>query len=64
MAIDRAIDNNRFSNVMRIPVALEGKVTAKLEEALALDIIKPVTGHSDWISPMVIAFKENGVIRI
>ncbi|KAL7739285.1 hypothetical protein ACLKA6_002623 [Drosophila palustris] len=48
----------------RIPIALEDKVIAKLEEALALDIIEPVMGHSPWISPMVIAFKENGDLRI
>ncbi|KAH8308532.1 hypothetical protein KR059_008033, partial [Drosophila kikkawai] len=41
----------------RIPIALEDKVTSKLEEALALDIIERVIGHSPWISPMVIAFK-------
>ncbi|XP_054732030.1 uncharacterized protein K02A2.6-like [Anastrepha obliqua] len=48
----------------RIPVALEEKVLAKLDEALSLDVIEPVIGHSPWISPMVLAFKENGDIRI
>ncbi|XP_030246419.1 uncharacterized protein LOC115565409 [Drosophila navojoa] len=48
----------------RIPVALEGKVNEKLEEAYKLDIIEPVKGHSPWISPMVIMFKGNGDIRI
>ncbi|KAH8314143.1 hypothetical protein KR067_010757, partial [Drosophila pandora] len=41
----------------RIPVALEDKVNAKLEEARKLDIIEPVSGPSPWISPVVIAFK-------
>lgn len=48
----------------RIPVALEGKVNAKLEEAQKLDIIEPVSGHSPWISPIVVAFEENGDIRL
>nr|DAA65004.1 TPA_exp: gag-pol protein [Drosophila sechellia] len=48
----------------RIPIALEEKVIGKLEEALALDIIEPVIGHSQWISPMVMTFKENGDLRI
>lgn len=50
--------------IRRIPIALEDKVIAKLEEAIGLDIIEPVIGHSPWISPMVIAFKETGDIRI
>ncbi|KAL7726148.1 hypothetical protein ACLKA6_002618 [Drosophila palustris] len=48
----------------RIPVALEGKVMSKLEEALSRDIIEPVVGPSSWISPIVLAFKENGDIRL
>ncbi|XP_043063219.1 uncharacterized protein K02A2.6-like [Drosophila yakuba] len=50
--------------VRRIPVALEEKVHAKLEEALGHDIIEPVLGPSSWISPIVLAFKENGDIRL
>jgi len=50
--------------IRRIPIALEDKVIAKLEEAVGLDIIEPVIGHSPWISPVVIAFKENGDIGI
>lgn len=42
----------------RIPMALEDKVNAKL------DIIEPVSGTSLWISPVVIACKENGEIRL
>ena len=47
-----------------MPVALEGKVEAKLNEALSLDIIEPVLGPSKWISPVVIVFKGNGDIRL
>nr|XP_043068709.1 uncharacterized protein K02A2.6-like [Drosophila bipectinata] len=50
--------------VRRIPVALEEKVAAKLEESLSRDIIESVTGPSSWISPIVLAFKENGDIRL
>lgn len=32
--------------IRRIPVALEDKVNAKLEEAHRMDIIEPVSGHS------------------
>lgn len=50
--------------VRRIPVALEEKVQAKLGEAFKRDIIEPVMGPSSWISPIVLAFKENGDIRL
>ncbi|XP_058987406.1 uncharacterized protein K02A2.6-like [Musca domestica] len=48
----------------RVPVAVEDRVEAKLNEALALDIIEPVIGPSAWISPVVVVFKENGDIRL
>ncbi|XP_043063170.1 uncharacterized protein LOC122319635, partial [Drosophila yakuba] len=50
--------------VRRIPAALEDKVMERLDEALSRDIIEPVTGPSAWISPIVLAFKENGDIRL
>lgn len=48
----------------RIPVALEDKVAANLKDALNRDIIEEVKGPSSWISPIVLAFKENGDIRL
>lgn len=48
----------------RIPSALEERVEAKINEAVAMDIIEPVVSSSAWISPMVIVFKENGEIRL
>lgn len=48
----------------RVPVAVEDKVEAKLNEILALDIIEPVVGPSAWISPVVVVFKANGDIRL
>lgn len=50
--------------IRKIPVALENKVIAKLEEAVGFDIVETVICHSALISPMVIVFKENGDIRI
>lgn len=48
----------------RIPIALEDKVSDKIQEAQKQDIIEPVNGPSSWISPMVIVFKGNGDIRL
>ncbi|KAI8122782.1 hypothetical protein CVS40_6534 [Lucilia cuprina] len=48
----------------RIPIALEDKVSAKLDEAISLDIIEPVHGPSPWISPVVIVFKGNGEMML
>ncbi|XP_053954513.1 uncharacterized protein K02A2.6-like [Anastrepha ludens] len=50
--------------VRRIPIALERKVEDKLNEALAKDIIEPVTGPCGWVSPIVAVFKEGGEIRL
>lgn len=48
----------------RIQIPLEIKVNDKLKELTDLDIIEPVNGPSQWISPMVPILKENGDIRI
>jgi len=48
----------------RIPAAIEDKVKEELESALSQDIIEPVHGPSEWISPIVIAFKGDGNIRL
>lgn len=51
--------------VRRIPVATGRTVSeAKLGEGLSRDIIESVTGPSLWISPIVLAFKENGGVRV
>ncbi|XP_017462168.1 PREDICTED: uncharacterized protein LOC108355515 [Rhagoletis zephyria] len=51
-------------SLRRVPVAVEEKVAAKLDEACSRDIIEPVRGPSSWISPIVVVFKENGEIRL
>ncbi|KAJ8735710.1 hypothetical protein PYW07_007330 [Mythimna separata] len=48
----------------RIPIPLEGKVNAKINELLEKDIIEKVDGPSEWISPIVPILKENGDIRL
>lgn len=48
----------------RIPIPLEEKVNAKIEELLKKDIIEKVDGPSSWISPIVPILKESGDIRL
>lgn len=48
----------------RMPIPLEAKVNAKLDELIASDIIETVSGPSRWVSPIVPVLKENGDVRI
>ena len=48
----------------RIPFSLKGKVTAKVNELLENDIIERVEGPTTWISPVVVAPKPSGDIRL
>lgn len=48
----------------RVPIPLESKINAKIDELLQLDIIEPVEGPSAWISPMVPIIKDNGELRL
>lgn len=48
----------------RVPIPLEAKINKKIQELLDLDIIEPVNGPSDWISPLVPVLKSNGDVRI
>lgn len=48
----------------RVPIAVESLVEMKLNEALRRGIIEKVTEPSSWISPVVIAYKSSGDIRI
>ncbi|XP_062557174.1 uncharacterized protein K02A2.6-like [Armigeres subalbatus] len=43
---------------------MEDKVNRKLQEMLDADIIEPVLGPSDWISPMVVVPKGSDDIRL
>ena len=48
----------------RIPFYLREKVEKELDMLEQLDIIEKVNGPTDWVSPVVIAPKKNGDIRI
>ena len=48
----------------RIPFYLREKVENELDRLEQLDIIEKVDGPADWVSPVIIAPKKNGDIRI
>lgn len=48
----------------RVPMPLEEKIDAKIDELLQLDIIEPETGPCSWISPVVPIIKNNGELRL
>lgn len=50
--------------IRRIPYHLREKIDRKLNELVDLDIIEPVDGPSQWISPVVVIPKKNGDIRL
>jgi hypothetical protein len=51
--------------VRRIPYGIRDKVDEKLGELLSLGIIEEVPeGPTEWVSPLVVAPKDNGDIRI
>ena len=47
-----------------IPFALREKVAGKVDELLDTGIIEPVQGPTPWVSPIVVAPKPNGDIRL
>ncbi|CAG9137613.1 unnamed protein product, partial [Plutella xylostella] len=48
----------------RVPIPLEAKINKKIQELIDTDIIEPVDGPSDWISPLVPVLKGDGDVRI
>lgn len=48
----------------RIPFALRDKVTAKVQELIDKDIVEKVEGPTSWVSPIVVAPKASGDIRL
>nr|CAH7764203.1 unnamed protein product [Callosobruchus chinensis] len=67
ISIDIPIDNNVLPVIQplrRILVPLEEKVDKQLNKLLQSDIIEPVDGHSEWISPIVPILKSDGEVRI
>ncbi|XP_055607097.1 uncharacterized protein K02A2.6-like [Uranotaenia lowii] len=53
-----------FQPLRRVPIHLEMAVTEKLEELLRRDIIEAKRGPATWVSPLVVANKANGSIRL
>lgn len=47
----------------RLPFAVRPKVSALLQQLEAQDVIEKVDA-SDWVSPIVVAYKKNGDIRL
>lgn len=50
--------------VRRPPIALLSKIEDKLDQLLTMDIIEPVSGPAEWVSPLVIIVKDNGDLRL
>lgn len=50
--------------VRRPPIALLSKIEDKLDHLLAMDIIEPVSGPAEWVSPLVTIVKDNGDLRL
>ena len=48
----------------RVPFALRDKVKAKIDDLLEGDIIERVEGPTTWASPVVVAPKPSGEIRL
>ena len=48
----------------RVPFSVKSKVTAKVNELLEKDIIEKVEGPTVWLSPVVVAPKPSGDIRL
>ena len=48
----------------RVPFALGEKVTAKVEDLIAKDIVERVDGPTSWVIPVVVAPKSEGDIRL
>ncbi|XP_064469674.1 uncharacterized protein LOC135384402 [Ornithodoros turicata] len=51
------------AKLRRLPFALREEVTQKLDRLLKMDVIEPVTA-SEWISPIVVARKKDGKLRL
>lgn len=63
LSIDKTVPPKKVA-YLRIPAAMEEKVDLKIQQLLNSDIIEPVVGPPDWISPMVVVPKGKDDIRV
>ena len=63
LSINKEIPQKKISYI-RVQIALEKKVDSKIQNMLDSDIIEPVLGPPEWISPMVVVPKGKDDIRI
>ncbi|XP_062557313.1 uncharacterized protein K02A2.6-like [Armigeres subalbatus] len=63
LSIDKNVLPRKIA-YLRIPGPMEEKVDAKILEMLQNDIIEPVDGPAEWISPMVVVPKGNDDVRL
>lgn len=48
----------------RVPIPLESKINAKIQDLIKSEIIEPVNIPPSWVSPMVPILKSDGDVRI
>lgn len=63
LSIDSRIPPRKIA-YLRIPVAMEEKVDQKILQMLHSDVIEPVVGPPEWISPLVVVPKGKDDIRL
>ena len=63
LSVDPTIPPKKVA-YLRIPEPMKDKVDEKIQEMLRQDIIEPVRGPPDWISPLVVVPKGKGDVRL
>ena len=53
-----------LATARRVPYLMYAKVQAELQCIVQLGVIQPITEPMEWCSPMVIASKKNGGVKI
>ncbi|XP_058817505.1 uncharacterized protein LOC131680812 [Topomyia yanbarensis] len=53
-----------YQHPRRPPIALTSRIEEKLNALLANNIIEPVEGGCQWVSPLVTVVKDNGDLRL
>lgn len=53
-----------YQHPRRPPIALQSRIEDKIKALLAGDIIEPVEGGCQWVSPLVTVLKDNGDLRL